>query len=124
MDVCRPLHESAQPALFSGPTPSFPTLLVLRSGGDILSRQGTFGPRTTHPGGQLVLGPHVRGDSWSGGTRGPRTTCPRGQLVREESWSSYNVPDLYTSHGYYLKVAFISLRASKLCGYHSRAVSI
>ena len=27
--------------------------------------RGTAGPRTTSPGGQLVLGPHVRGDSWS-----------------------------------------------------------
>ena len=42
--------------------------------GDILSWQGTFGPRTTRPGGQLVLGPDVRGDIWSGGTRGPPTT--------------------------------------------------
>ena len=62
--------------------PSFPSLEseagTLRWG-DILSWQGTFGPRTTCPGGQLVLGPHVRGDSWSGGqlvrgTRGPPTT--------------------------------------------------
>ena len=35
--------------------------------------RGTAGPRTTSPGGQLVLGPHVRGDSWSGGTAGPPT---------------------------------------------------
>ena len=26
---------------------------------------GEAGPRTTSPGGQLVLGPHVWGDSWS-----------------------------------------------------------
>ena len=41
--------------------------LVHCSGGTSLSWQGTFGPRTTRPGGQLVLGPHVQGDSWSGG---------------------------------------------------------
>ena len=76
MAICRPLHESVQPALFSGPTPSFP-LLESEAGtlqwGDTLSWQGTFGPRTTCPGGQLVLGPHVRGNSCSGGTRGPPT---------------------------------------------------
>ena len=33
-------------------------------------------PRTTSPSGQLVLGPHVWEDSWSGGTAGPG-----GQLV-------------------------------------------
>ena len=32
---------------------------------------GTSGPRTTCPGGHLVLGSRVRGDIWSGGT-----TCP------------------------------------------------
>ena len=30
--------------------------------------RGTAGPRTTSPGGQLVLGPHVRGDSQSSDT--------------------------------------------------------
>ena len=80
MTVCRPLHESAQPTLFPGPTPSqwrsqdiavarYTTSLESEAGtlrwGDILSWQGTFGPRTTCPGGQLVLGPHVRGDTWS-----------------------------------------------------------
>ena len=77
MPICRPLHGSAQPALFSGPTPSFPSLeseAGTSRWGDIPSWEGTFGPRTTRPGGQLVLGPHVRGDSWSGGTRGPPTT--------------------------------------------------
>ena len=35
--------------------------------GGILSWPRAFGPRTTRPGGQLVLGPHVRGDIiWSG----------------------------------------------------------
>ena len=34
---------------------------------------GTASPRTTHPRGQLVLGQHVWGDSWSGGTCGPPT---------------------------------------------------
>ena len=35
--------------------------------GGILSWLRAFGPRTTRPGGQLVLGPHVRGDIiWSG----------------------------------------------------------
>ena len=76
MAICHPLHESAQPALFPGPTPSFPSLeseAGISQWGDILSWQGTFGPRTMRPGGQLVLGPDVRGDSWSGGTRGPPT---------------------------------------------------
>ena len=81
MAVCRLLHECAQPALFSGPTPSFPSL-ESEAGtwrwGDILSWQGTFGPGTTCLGGQLVLGPHVRGDSWSGGTRGPPTPFHTG----------------------------------------------
>ena len=57
MAVSRPLHESAQPALFSGPTPSFPSLESedgTSRWGDILSWQGTFGPRTTRP-----------GDTWS-----------------------------------------------------------
>ena len=72
------LCVSAQPALFSAPKPSFPSLeseAGTSRWGDILSWQGTFGPRTTRPGGQLVLGPHVRGDSWSGG----------------DTWSSYTV---------------------------------
>ena len=38
--------------------------------------RGTAGPRTTSPAGQLVLGPHVRGNSWSSDTgiyiAGPR----------------------------------------------------
>ena len=35
--------------------------------GGILSWPRAFGPRTTRPGGQLVLGPHVRGDIiWCG----------------------------------------------------------
>ena len=59
MAICHPLHESAQPALFSGPTPSFPSLeseAGTSRWGDILSWQGTFDPRTTCPGGQLVQG--------------------------------------------------------------------
>ena len=44
--------------------------------------RGTAGPRTTSPGGQLVLGPSVRGDSWSGG----------------DSWSSDNVYLKPSSH--------------------------
>ena len=85
MAVCRLLHESAQPALFSGPTPSFPSLeseAGTSRWGDILSWQGTFGPRTTRPGGQLVLGLHVQGDSWSGGTCGPPTPCSFSECVK------------------------------------------
>ena len=49
----------------------------------------TAGPRTTCPGGQLVLGPRVREDSRSydhvsGGTAGPRTMCTGN------SWSTDN----------------------------------
>ena len=56
--------------------PSFPSLEGVAGTsqwGDILSWQVTFGPRTMRPGGQLVLEPHVRGESWSGGTAGPPT---------------------------------------------------
>ena len=76
------------------------TLIVLHEG-DSWSKDyasgGTAGPRTTRPGGQLVLGLCAQGDSWfkdyaSGGTAGPRTTCPGGQLVlglraQGDSWS-------------------------------------
>ena len=41
--------------------------------GDILSWRGTSGPRTTCPGEHPLLGPHVRGDSWSGVTGDPPT---------------------------------------------------
>ena len=59
---------------FSGPMRSFPSLeseADTSRWGDILSWQGTFGPRTTRPGGQLVLGPHVRGDSCCVHSAGP-----------------------------------------------------
>ena len=88
MAICCPLHEGAQPVLFSGPTPSFPSLeseAGTSRWGDVPSWQGTFGPRTTRLGGQLALGPHVWGDSWSGG----------------DTWSSYNVSPknkMATSH--------------------------
>ena len=52
-----------------------------RGGGHaVLEPTGKAGPRTMSPGGQLVLGPHVRGGGklhrWSrgGGTAGPPTS--------------------------------------------------
>ena len=90
MAICCPLHESAQPALFSGLTPSFPSLeseAGTSRWGDILSWQGTFGPRTMCPGGQLVLGPHVQGDSWSGGTHGPPTPAHGHLRIRSQTWA-------------------------------------
>ena len=63
MAVYRPLH--AQPALFSGPAPSFPPL----------ESEAAVGGASCPGRGHLVLGPRVRGDSWSGGT---------------DTWSSYN----------------------------------
>ena len=48
-------------------------LCALNGMGDIRSWRGSSDPRTTHPGGQLVLGPCVWGDIWSGGTVGPPT---------------------------------------------------
>ena len=46
---------------------------------------GAASPRTTCPGvvggGQLVLGPHVRGDFWSRGTCGPPTMGPQGNII-------------------------------------------
>ena len=64
------------PALFSGPAPNFPSLerwrwyLTLGRRGDILSWQGTFGPRTMCPGGHLVLG-----DTWSSHTVNIQSKC-------------------------------------------------
>ena len=42
--------------------------VLKRGAGDIPSWRGTSGPRTTCPGGPLVLRPRVRGDSWSSHT--------------------------------------------------------
>ena len=82
MAILSQLHASAQPALFSGPTPSFPLLESDSGWYFAVGGQGTFGPRTTRPGGQLVLGLHVQGDSWSGGTRGPPTPCSFSECVK------------------------------------------
>ena len=41
------------------------------------------GGGTSCPGrGHLVLGPHVQGDSWSGGTHGPPTLCSFSECVK------------------------------------------
>ena len=61
-------------------------------GGHAVLTGDNWSYRTTIPGGQLVLGPHVRGDNWSGGTAGPltplsedqlshRTSCPPGLVI-------------------------------------------
>ena len=119
MAICRLLHESAQPALFSGPTPSFPSLeseAGTSRWGDILSWQGTFGPRTTSPGGQLVLGPHVRGDSWSGGTRGPPTPAVCSSRCSEIASKATFGPKRHHSHA--------SLLSVRLCMYDCYAVAV
>ena len=54
---------------------------------------GTAGPRTMSPGGQLVLGPHVRGESWSRGTAGPPTAHLELQYRRQNPSSVWEIKE-------------------------------
>ena len=58
-------------AIFFSVHPYIGSTTVLPDSGPLRGR--TSCPRTGCPPGQLVLGPAVRGDNWSGGTAGPPT---------------------------------------------------
>ena len=57
---------------------------------------------------------------------GGQRNCTRVLLACSyvsKSWFCH-VPDSYTNRSYYLRTAFILLRASRSCGYHSRVATI
>ena len=57
--------------------------------------RGICGPRTSCPGGQLVLGPRVRGDNLRGGRGGtshPMTTVAHNYCIRRVADIQVSVP--------------------------------